>query len=54
MLYAVGALRRVETLTMLTVSDIIGFDEPSQRISDDDLRRGVDDMMRIACQVAVS
>ena len=54
MLYAVAALRGIEALTMLTVSDIIGFDEPSQRISDDDLRRGVDDMMRIACQVAVS
>jgi len=54
MLYAVAALRGIEALTMLTVSDIIGFDEPTQRISDDDLRRGVDDMMRIACQVAVS
>ena len=38
---------------MLTVSDLIGFDAPSQRISDDDLQRGVDDMMRIACSVAV-
>src|SRR6478609_5342777 len=49
MLYAVGAVRKVETLTILTVSDLIGFDAPSQRISDEELRRGVDAMMRIAC-----
>ncbi len=54
MLYAVGAVRKVETLTILTVSDLIGIDAPPQRISDDELRRGVDDMMRIACRVAVS
>lgn len=54
MLYAVGAVRKVETLTMLTVSDIIGTDGTSERISDEELRRGVDNMMRLACQVAVS
>jgi purine-nucleoside phosphorylase len=54
MLYTIAAVHGVEALTMLTVSDILGTDGVNERISDEDLRRGVDDMMRIACQVAVS
>lgn len=53
MLYTVAAMRGVESLAMMTVSDLIEGDQ-STRISDDDLRRGVDAMMRIACRVAVS
>jgi len=36
------------------VSDVLGDDGSAVRIDDDELRRGVDDMMRIACAVAVS
>ncbi len=52
MLYTIAAVKRVEALAMMTVSDIVGADT-SERIGDDDLRRGVDAMMRVACQVAV-
>lgn len=53
MLYAVAAVHGVESLAMMTVSDLVSEDD-SERISDDELKRGVDAMMRIACQVAVS
>ena len=36
---------------MMTVSDIVGATEDDrERISDAELRQGVDDMMRIACR----
>ena len=55
MLYTIAAVHRVESLAMMTVSDILGATEDDrERISDAQLRQGVDDMMRIACQVAVS
>jgi 5'-methylthioadenosine phosphorylase/purine-nucleoside phosphorylase len=39
----------------MTVSDLVGVTEDDRaRISDDELKRGVDAMMRIACHVAVS
>ena len=53
MLYTIAAVKGVEALAMMTVSDLLG-DGTSERISDDDLRRGVDDMMRIACAVGTS
>jgi purine-nucleoside phosphorylase len=53
MLYTVAAVHRVEALAMMTVSDLV-TEESSTRISDDELRQGVDDMIRIACRVAVS
>ncbi len=53
MLYTVAAVKRVEALAMCTVSDLVGAGT-SERISDDELRRGVDDMMRLACRVAVT
>jgi 5'-methylthioadenosine phosphorylase/purine-nucleoside phosphorylase len=52
-LYTIAALRGVEALCMLTVSDILYDGEP-QRISDDELRVGVDRMMRVALDVAVA
>jgi purine-nucleoside phosphorylase len=52
MLYTVAAVNGVEALAMMTVSDLV-TEESSTRISDDELRRGVDDMIRIACRVAV-
>jgi len=53
MLYTIAAVKRVEALAMMTVSDLIS-EGSSERISDEELRRGVDDMMRLACRVAVS
>lgn len=54
MLYTIAAVHGVEALGMFTVSDILGTDGMTERISDEELKRGVDDMMRIACRVAVS
>jgi 5'-methylthioadenosine phosphorylase/purine-nucleoside phosphorylase len=54
MMYTVAAIHGIEALAMMTVSDILGEGGESERISDDDLKRGVDDMMRLACKVAVS
>ena len=53
MLYTVAAVHGVESLAMMTVSDLV-TEESSTRISDEELRQGVDDMIRIACRVAVS
>lgn len=55
MLYTIAAVHGVEALAMMTVSDLVGVrEEERERISDEDLKRGVDAMMRIACRVAVS
>jgi purine-nucleoside phosphorylase len=54
MMYTVAATHRIEALAMMTVSDVLGDDGSTVRISDDELRRGVDTMMHIACRVAVS
>ena len=55
MLYTVAAVKRIEALAMMTVSDILGGDEDErQRITDEQLRQGVDDMIRVACRVATS
>ena len=53
MLYTVAAVHGVEALAMLTVSDLV-TEDASTRISDDELKRGVDDMTRLACRVAIS
>ena len=54
MLYTVAAVKQLEALAIMTVSDLIGVDQPPVRISDDDLKTGVDQMMQIACRVAVT
>ena len=53
MLYTVAAVHGIEALAMMTVSDLV-TEESSTRISDEELRQGVDDMIRIACRVAVT
>ncbi len=54
-LYTLGALHKIETLCLATISDLITADTgSSERISDDELKIGVDRMMRVACEVAVS
>jgi 5'-methylthioadenosine phosphorylase/purine-nucleoside phosphorylase len=52
-LYTIAALRHVAALTVLTVSDLVTEHE-SVRISDDELQRGVDQMMELAARVAVA
>ena len=54
MMYTVAATHGIEALAMMTVSDVLGADGSTVRISDEELRRGVDTMMHIACRVAVS
>ena len=44
----------IEALAMMTVSDMLDESGGAVRISDDELKRGVDQMMRLACRVAVS
>jgi purine-nucleoside phosphorylase len=53
MLYTIAAVKRVEALAIVAVSDLVGAGT-SERISDEELRRGVDVMMRIACRAAIS
>ncbi len=54
MMYTVAAIHGIEALAMMTVSDILEESGETTRISDEELKRGVDDMMRLACRVAVS
>ncbi len=53
MMYTVAAVHGIEALAMMTVSDLLGEDGETERISDEALKQGVDNMMRLACQVAV-
>jgi len=54
-LYTLGAIHHIETLCMVTISDLIAAAEgTSERISDDELRQGVDKMMTVACDVAIA
>ena len=53
MMYTVAAVYGIEALAMMTVSDLLGEDGETERISDEALKQGVDNMMRLACQVAV-
>jgi DeoD family purine-nucleoside phosphorylase len=54
-LYTLGAIHKIETLALVTISDLIAVEEgTSERISDEDLKLGVDRMMIVACEVAVA
>jgi len=54
-LYTLGAIHKIETLSLVTISDLIAAEEgTSQRISDEELKLGVDRMMTVACEVAVA
>jgi DeoD family purine-nucleoside phosphorylase len=52
-LFTIGALRGVKTACILTVSDLVGGDEPFVRIGDDALAAGVERMTRLALAAAV-
>jgi DeoD family purine-nucleoside phosphorylase len=51
-LFTIAALRSVQAVTLLTVSDLLVGEAPV-RIGDEELRVGVDKMMELACRVAV-
>ena len=53
-LYTLGAIYGFEALAIMTVSDLIADEGESERISDEELRNGVDKMMQVACEVAVA
>ena len=53
-LYTLGAIHHYETLAIMTISDIIAGTGDSARISDEELKRGVDQMMELAARVAVA
>lgn len=53
-LYTLGAMKKIETLCIVTISDILDADAgTAERISDAELKTGVDRMMEVACDVAV-
>jgi 5'-methylthioadenosine phosphorylase/purine-nucleoside phosphorylase len=54
MMYTIAAIHRIQALAIMTVSDLLDETGQTERISDDELQRGVDAMMRIGCRVAVS
>ena len=54
MLYTIAAVKGVEALAIMTMTDVLGAGGQEERISEEELRRGVDEMMRLACRVAVS
>lgn len=54
MMYTIAAVKGIEALAVMTVSDLLGETGETTRISDDELKRGVDDMMRLACRVVTS
>ena len=54
MMYTIAAVHGIEALAMMTVSDLLEDSGETSRISDEELRRGVDAMMRLACRVATS
>jgi DeoD family purine-nucleoside phosphorylase len=54
-LYTLGAIHGIETLCLVTISDLIAAAEgTSTRISDEELKKGVDRMTTVACDVAIS
>jgi 5'-methylthioadenosine phosphorylase/purine-nucleoside phosphorylase len=54
MIYTIAAIKGVEALAIMTVSDLLGESGDTERISDEELKAGIDQMMRISCAVAVS
>jgi 5'-methylthioadenosine phosphorylase/purine-nucleoside phosphorylase len=54
MMYTIAAVKGMEALAIMTVSDLLVEGDDPVRISDDDLKDGVDQMMYIGCRVATS
>ncbi len=53
-LYTLGALHKIETLCIATISDLIASETETERISDAELKLGVDRMMEVACELAIA
>ncbi|CAB4887590.1 unannotated protein [freshwater metagenome] len=53
-LYTLGAIHHIETLAIMTVSDLIEDDGTAERITDDELKAGVNAMTKVACRVAIA
>jgi 5'-methylthioadenosine phosphorylase/purine-nucleoside phosphorylase len=53
-LYTLAAVNGFEALAVMTISDLIASETETERISDEELQRGVDAMMTVACEVAVA
>ena len=53
-LYTLGAILGFEAVCLCTISDMIGEAGETERISDEELRLGVDRMMAVACEVATA
>jgi DeoD family purine-nucleoside phosphorylase len=53
-LYTMAALRGIEAVALMTVSDMIAATGVAERITDDELAAGVHRMMQIGCEVAIS
>jgi DeoD family purine-nucleoside phosphorylase len=54
MMYTIAAVKGLEALAIMTVSDLLVHGDDPIRISDEELREGVDSMMEIACRVATA
>ena len=54
MMYTIAAVKSIESLAIMTVSDLLGESGDTVRIGDAELKAGVDQMMHISCSVAVS
>jgi 5'-methylthioadenosine phosphorylase/purine-nucleoside phosphorylase len=54
MMYTIAAVKGLEALAIMTVSDLLVEGGAPMRISDEELRAGVDRMMHIGCRVATS
>jgi len=54
MLYTLAAIKQIEAVALMTVSDVYDETGVGTRIADAELKAGVDRMMSVACQVAVS
>jgi purine-nucleoside phosphorylase len=53
-LYTLGAIMGFEAMALMTISDLIDDTGDSERISDAELKAGVDKMMEVACDVATA
>jgi DeoD family purine-nucleoside phosphorylase len=53
-LYTLGAILGFEAMALMTISDLIGEQGDTERISDAELKDGVDKMMQVACHVATA
>lgn len=54
MMYTVAAVHGIEALAMMVVSDLLSHEGQAERISDAALKQGIDEIMQIACELALA